>query len=277
MSPSPSHLVLIPTYNAGPRVLDTVREARRHWEPVWIVVDGSTDGSGEALRELADQDPGLTVLLQSPNQGKGAAVLHGLREAHARGFSHVLTMDSDGQHPAASIPSFMAASAARPQAMILGLPVFAADAPALRVKGRRISNWWARLETLGAGIGDSLFGFRVYPVAPLLAIMQRTRWMRRFDFDPEAAVRLCWQGVVPVNLPAPVRYLRAEEGGVSHFHYGRDNALLTWMHTRLVLGAVARLPRLLRQRRAWTGRTGARPGRVRPGDRGTPPSGGHAG
>ena len=74
--------------------------------------------------------------------------------------------------------------------------------------------------------------------------------MRRFDFDPEAAVRLSWRGVRAVNLPAPVRYLSAAEGGVSHFRYLRDNALLTWMHTRLVLGALLRLPLLLRRRQA---------------------------
>jgi hypothetical protein len=67
--------------------------------------------------------------------------------------------------------------------------------------------------------------------------------MRRFDFDPEAAVRLSWRGVRAVNLPAPVRYLSAAEGGVSHFRYLRDNALLTWMHTRLALGRLLRLPR----------------------------------
>ena len=128
--------------------------------------------------------------------------------------------------------------------MVLGVPRFDASAPVLRVKGRRISNWWADLETLRAGIGDSLFGFRVYPVAPLLAVMRGQLWMRRFDFDPEAAVRLSWRGVPALNLSAPVRYLRPDEGGVSHFHYWRDNALLTWMHTRLVLGFLARLPLL---------------------------------
>ena len=248
--PSTSHLVLIPSFNTGPQVLDTVREARRYWEPVWVVVDGSTDGTAEALQRLAAADPGLRVLVQTPNQGKGAAVLYGLQEAQALGFSHALTMDADGQHPAASIPRFMAESAASRQAMILGVPVFDAGAPALRVQGRRISNWWARLETLWGDIGDSLFGFRVYPILPLLSVMAAHRWMRRFDFDPEAAVRLYWRGVPPVNLPAPVRYLRAEEGGVSHFRYGRDNALLTWMHLRLVLGTVVRLPKLLGQRQA---------------------------
>jgi hypothetical protein len=69
--------------------------------------------------------------------------------------------------------------------------------------------------------------------------------MRRFDFDPEAAVRLCWAGVKPINVPAPVSYFRAEEGGVSHFRYLRDNALLTWMHARLFLEFLLRLPVLL--------------------------------
>ena len=96
--------------------------------------------------------------------------------------------------------------------MVLGCPVFDASAPSLRVKGRRISNWWANLETLWAGIGDSLYGFRVYPIAPLIAVMRRQPWMRRFDFDAEAVVRLCWRGVAPINVgsagalfPSPTR------------------------------------------------------------------------
>jgi hypothetical protein len=75
--------------------------------------------------------------------------------------------------------------------------------------------------------------------------MRPRRWMRRFDFDPEAAVRLVWHGLAPVNIPAPVRYLKPEDGGVSHFNYLRDNVLLTWMHARLVLGLLPRLPLLL--------------------------------
>jgi glycosyltransferase involved in cell wall biosynthesis len=248
-APSRTHVVLIPSYDTGPLVLETVHAARLAWTPVWVVVDGSTDGTTERLRHMAAGDAGLRVLALTRNQGKGAAILHGLRAARADGFTHALTMDADGQHPADHIPAFMAASAAAPAAMILGRPVFEAAAPALRVQGRRISNFWANLETLWAGIGDSLCGFRVYPIAPLLAEMEATRWMRRFDFDAEAAVRLCWRGVGIVNLAAPVRYLRPEEGGVSQFRYGRDNVLLTWMHTRLMLGFLARLP-LLAWRRA---------------------------
>ena len=244
MSPSSTHLVLIPSYNTGPKVYDTVRDARRQWAPVWVVVDGSDDGTAEGLQRMAAQDPQLKVIVLPVNSGKGSAVLTGLQAARDAGFTHALAMDSDGQHPADLIPAFMRASQQRPDAMILGRPVFDASAPLLRVRGRRISNGWTDLETLGAGIGDSLFGFRVYPIAQLVAIMQRQPWMRRFDFDTEAVVRLAWRGVAPVNVDAPVKYLSAEEGGVSHFNYLRDNVLLTWMHTRLVLEFLLRLPLL---------------------------------
>jgi glycosyltransferase involved in cell wall biosynthesis len=249
---STTHLVLIPSYNPGPKVRETVLAARAHWTPVWVIVDGSTDGSAEELQAMAARDAGLRVVVLPRNVGKGAAVLHGLELAAAQGFTHVLTMDSDGQHPADLIHGFMAASVAQPAAMVLGVPVFAADAPRLRVNGRKVSNGWADLETLWMGIGDSLFGFRVYPIEPLRRIMQGQRWMRRFDFDPEAVVRMCWSGVKPVNLPATVKYFRPEEGGVSHFNYLRDNLLLTWMHSRLFFGFLLRLPVLL-MRRVLTG------------------------
>lgn len=246
--PSRSHLLLIPTYNTGGRVLQTVWDARRIWQPVWVVVDGSTDGTLEALQALARDDPQVRVLSLPRNQGKGAAILHGLRAAEAAGFTHALAMDADGQHPTDKIREFMAASAASPEALILGQPVFDASAPRVRVYGRKLSNWCTGLETLGAGIGDSLYGFRVYPIAPLREIMDRQPWMRRFDFDAEAAVRLVWRGVRPIKLAAPVKYFRPEEGGVSHFRYVRDNVLLTWMHTRLILEALVRLPSLLGRR-----------------------------
>jgi glycosyltransferase involved in cell wall biosynthesis len=247
-SPSRTHLVLIPSYNPGCKVFETVRAAREQWQPVWVVVDGSTDGTGVSLASLAETDPGLKVLVRPRNGGKGAAVLDGLEEALRQGFTHALVMDSDGQHPAARIAAFMAASAARPEAMVLGDPVFDASAPAIRVKGRRISNWWANFETLWAGIHDSLCGFRVYPIAPLLRAMHASIGMRRFDFDVEAAVRLSWLGIPAVNLSAPIRYFSTAEGGVSHFNYLRDNVLLTSMHTRLFAGFLIRLPLLLTRR-----------------------------
>ena len=242
---SATHLVLIPSYNPGSIVVETVRAARQYWNPVWVVVDGSTDESPALLQDMAQNDDGLRILTLPRNNGKGAAVLHGLQQAKQLGYTHVLTMDSDGQHPATLIPTFMQASQEQPRAMVLGVPIFAADAPRARVYGRKISNFWAQFETLWHGIGDSLYGFRVYPIAPLMRIMQSQHWMRRFDFDPEAAVRMAWADVPARNIQAPVRYIDTAQGGVSHFQYLRDNVLLTWMHLRLLAGFIWRLPLLI--------------------------------
>ncbi|GAC1336778.1 MAG: hypothetical protein NVSMB18_00570 [Acetobacteraceae bacterium] len=234
MTPSGTHLVLIPSYNSGPQLAQTVARALAAWQPVLVVVDGSTDGSADALVPKA----GLDVLRRDGNGGKGAAVRDGLLLAAALGFTHALVMDADGQHPAEHISGFMAASLARPEAMILGQPRFGADAPWPRVWGRRVSN--ALTAALAGDVGDSLFGFRVYPIRPLLAAMAETTRMRRFDFDAEALVRLAWRGVPAVKRPVPVRYPRLDEGGVSHFRYGRDNLLLAGMHLRLLLARLGR-------------------------------------
>ncbi|HZV92180.1 MAG TPA: glycosyltransferase family 2 protein, partial [Caldimonas sp.] len=100
---STTHLVVIPSYNTGATVYETVRAARAAWAPVWVVVDGSDDGTAEGLRALAATDPALRVDVLPANRGKGAAVLQALETAAGAGFTHALTMDSDGQHPASLI------------------------------------------------------------------------------------------------------------------------------------------------------------------------------
>lgn len=219
---------MIPSYNSGPKLRETLAEVCSAWPEVWLVVDGSTDGSADSLVEAT----GFRILRRPRNGGKGAAVLEGLRAAARAGFSHALVMDADGQHPAAEISRFMALSGTQPEAMILGVPRFDSDAPHVRVWGRKISNALVRV-LAGADIQDALFGFRVYPVAPLLQIMEASRHMRGYDFDAEAVVRLAWAGVKAVNQPAPVQYFSKSEGGVSHFRYGRDNLQLAGMYARL--------------------------------------------
>jgi len=231
---SGTHLVLIPSFNTGRKLVETIEAARSAWNPVWVVIDGSSDGSEQATLAMAERDPGLTVMIRAANGGQGAALYDGLKAAAAAGFTHVLTMDADGQHPPERIGAFMAESKANPRAMVLGRPIFDASAPLERLAGRRLANLLARLASSFADIGDCLCGFRVYPLSPLLAAMGRTRHMRGFDFDPEAAIRLAQAGLPIINLPAEIRYFRPAEGGVSHFRYWRDNLVLAHMYLRLV-------------------------------------------
>lgn len=252
MPDSCTHLVLVPSYNTGPRLLQTVREALTVWSPVWVVVDGSTDGSDAPLAALAAESAhagALRILFLEKNSGKGAAVLHGFGHALAAGFTHALVLDADGQHPTDHIAPFMAASAANPDALVLGRPIFGPEVPLERLYGRQLSIGLTHLQCLGREIGDPLFGFRVYPMAPSHSILSGLRSAWRYDFDPELAVRLFWHGVPPLNLPAPCRYLSKAEGGVSHFNYVRDNIRMAWLHMRLLTRLLVTFPQVIATRR----------------------------
>ena len=244
----PTHGVIIPSYNSGALLIETVRAVLEVWEPVVVVLDGCTDGSSQRLAEAFPKREGLCVIELSQNVGKGAAVLVALLYAKKMGWTHAAVFDSDGQHEASDLPRFMEASKRHPNALILGDPVFGEDAPWLRVWGRRFGNWWTHVETLWGGVKDSLFGFRVYPVKESLEILSSIRGGRRFDFDTQLAVRLYWAGFQPLNLATRVTYRSGASGGVSHFRYLRDNLLLIGVHFWLVIGALGLLPRLLKMR-----------------------------
>jgi glycosyltransferase involved in cell wall biosynthesis len=232
MNPPKTHLVLIPAYNPGRLLEETVRDALLNWGDVWVVVDGSTDASHERLGP--GSAPGLNVIVRTQNGGKGSAVLTGARAALESGFTHALVMDADGQHPAQSIPFFMEASRAAPEALICGVPVFGPEAPRARLYGRKLSVGLVHLETSGKGAADPLFGFRVYPLKPLIRSLESTGGGRGYDFDPEMAVRLAWAGTPAINIEAACRYVSRDRGGISHFHYVRDNLRMVAMHARLI-------------------------------------------
>lgn len=225
-------------------LVKTVREILEVWQPIWIVLDGVTDEGAAAVSSLALENPSVHVLRHERNEGKGQAVLDGMKAAAAAGFTHAVTVDADGQHAPQSVAEMAEISRRHSDAMILGKPIFGPDAPWERILWRHLGNFLANLETGWGGIGDSLFGLRLYPIAPFLRVMDSIQTARRFDFDTEIAVRLIWEGVRPINHPAPVFYPPRGEGGTSHFQYLRDNLLLCGTHLRLLLEA----PRRLRER-----------------------------
>jgi len=228
---------LVPTYDNPLTIRSVVERVRAHLADVIVVDDGSADPGRIAVEALGRE--GLArVLRRSRNGGKGAAVKDGLRFAAELGFTHCLQIDADGQHDAGDIPRLLAASRARPDALILGQPVFDGSAPSLRRKARLISRFLTDLQTGKRVIQDPLCGFRVYPVQ---AANRISGCGDRMDFDIEIAVRMIWNGCPVVNVPTLVRYLTAAEGGVSHFRMFRDNLLISWAHTKLCTGALARL------------------------------------
>jgi polyprenyl-phospho-N-acetylgalactosaminyl synthase len=228
---------IVPTYNNPMTIERVVERVRELGLPVILVDDGSGD-AGRAACDRAAEQVGVVLHRREQNGGKGAAVKDGLRVARDAGYSHAVQVDADGQHNFEDIPLFLEAAQKQPTHLVLGYPVFDETVPKGRLIARQISVFWVNLETLGRRIIDPLCGFRVYPVAAALGVKVRGD---RMDFDPEIAVRMVWAGIPVLNRPTKVRYLSAEEGGVSHFRYFHDNVRISWMHTRLVFMGIAQL------------------------------------
>jgi len=168
-------------------------------ENVWVVVDGSTDGSHDGLLAAARPRPGLRVIVRERRGGKGAAVLTGPPRA-GRGPNPALVMDADCQHPAGRIGAFMEASMRSPGTLVCGRRVFGPDAPWIRLAGRRLSAWLARAETLGRGARTRRFGLSGLSAHRAGGGPRLDERRGGYDFDPEVAVRLAWSGVRPPTL-----------------------------------------------------------------------------
>jgi glycosyltransferase involved in cell wall biosynthesis len=235
--------IVVPVYNHEHAIGAVLAGLLRHGVPCMLVDDGSSDECAAVLDTLALDNPGRVTLVRlTPNQGKGAAVLSGVRRAAELGFSHVLQIDADGQHQTGDVPKFLAQARAHPEAIIAGHPVYDESVPKARLYGRYATHIWVWINTLSFDIKDSMCGFRVYPVAPVNALAARHAIGVRMNFDTDVLVRLFWDGLQVINLPTRVSY---PADGVSHFRVWRDNVQISWMHTVLFFGMLPRIPRLL--------------------------------
>ncbi|WP_207459177.1 glycosyltransferase family 2 protein [Azospirillum sp. SYSU D00513] len=242
---APNLCAVVPSRNHHKALPKVVEGLRAHGLAVILVDDGSDDPARTAIAALHAPEDGVEVIRLDPNQGKGAAVAAGLRRALARGFTHALQMDADGQHDAGALPALIAAHRANPGALVSGRPIYDGSVPRSRQIARWLTHVWVWVETLSLRIADSMCGFRVYPVAPTLAVMDSETVGRRMDFDTEIMVRLFWRGVPTVHVPVPVVY---PPDNTSNFRLLQDNWLITRMHTRLVCTMLLRLPSVLRNR-----------------------------
>lgn len=233
--------VVIPVYNHA-RFLQPLLDRIEALALPCILVNDGSDDEDSALLKVITERPGVHLLAQFPNQGKGTAVLRGFRYAAEQGFTHAVQIDADGQHRVEDIPILLAASQDCPAALVTGVPQYDDSVPRHRLYARYITHFWVWVETLSFSIRDSMCGFRVYPLAVTLAVARQQYFGRRMDFDTEIMVRLYWRGLGVISIPTPVIY---PVDGISNFRPLRDNLLISAMHTRLVFGMLLRLPVLL--------------------------------
>lgn len=189
---------LIPTCNHVSALPAIIARLQQLGLPIWLVDDGSAPEQAAELERLAASNPGLTLVRHPVNQGKGAAVMTGIKAAAAAGFTHALQVDADGQHDLHDAPALLAAAEARPAAMVTGIPRYDASVPRHRYYARYLTHVWVWIETLSLELRDTMCGFRVYPLAACVALFAASRLGRRMDFDTEVMVRLYWQGLEQV-------------------------------------------------------------------------------
>ncbi len=206
---------------------------------VLVVDDGSNKIAKVALHRMLENEPKFSVYEHQFNRGKGAAMWTGAHAARARGYTHILQIDADGQHNVEDIQRFIDMSKANPQAIISGAPQFDESAPKARVYGRKVTDFWVALETWSLSIKDSLCGFRIYPLNEFETVFDKYHIGKRMDFDTDVMVKSVWEGVEVGFIETDVVYI---ENGISHFNYVQDNLRLIWLHTRLMLGMAVRAP-----------------------------------
>lgn len=239
------HCFVIPVYNHPHYIEALVAHLKPFQLPIILVNDGSDAECTKLLRDIATQFEQVILVEHVQNQGKGQAVITGLNKAFELGLSHALQIDSDGQHDWNDIAKFIDISKQYPHAMIIGQPVFDETVPKGRLYGRYATHIWVWINSLSFEIKDSMCGFRVYPLAETLSVIQTAKFQLRMGFDSEILVRLKWDNVSFVNVPTKVIY---PEQGISHFHAWRDNLGMSKAHSRLFAGMLLRLPKLLRNK-----------------------------
>lgn len=237
-----SHCIVIPNYNHTQHIEQVLQAIEPLNLPVIMVNDGSNQQTHQILNQLPEQFNFLQVINLAENSGKGAAVMAGLLAAHQQGFSHAIQVDADGQHNLKDIPNFIALSSNYPEAVICGIPDYDDSVPLGRLIPRYLTHFWVWVETLSFKIKDSMCGYRLYPLAATVQLLQSSTIGKRMDFDTEILVKLYWASVDIVNFPTKVTY---PDDGSSHFRMVKDNWLITKMHTKLVFGMLIRSPKLI--------------------------------
>ncbi|AEH32803.1 glycosyltransferase family 2 protein [Vibrio anguillarum] len=246
---------LIPCYNHGSTVAEVVSSLSAFELPILLVDDGSNQQTKQALSNVAQQTHVHLITLEQ-NQGKGGAVMAGIRQAQQLGFSHVIQIDADGQHDLQALPKLLAASKQHPNHLISGQPIYDDSVPKARLYGRYATHIWVWIETLSFTIKDSMCGFRAYPVDLTVEVLNNHKIGTRMDFDIEILVRMYWHGVDIDFVETRVIY---PEGGVSHFDALWDNVKISWMHSKLFFGMLPRIPQLLKRNQSRYNKSGAEP------------------
>lgn len=220
---------VIPTYQNAKTLLKVVADVHRVVDTVFVVDDGSNDGTAALLDKATGNERPEKVLTHPKNCGKGAALKTGLTYARQQGFRYAVTVDADGQHRADDIPALLKAVEEEPDALAIGSRGLQHEnMPAKSTFANRFSNFWFALQTLQR-LPDTQSGLRIYP----LRCLHGLRWMSaRYEAEFTLLVFSAWAGVKLLPVPVSVYYPPRDQR-VTHFRPGRDFTRISVLNTLL--------------------------------------------
>ena len=220
---------VIPTYQNAKTLLKVVADVHRVVDTVFVVDDGSNDGTAALLDKATGNERPEKVLTHPKNCGKGAALKTGLTYARQQGFRYAVTVDADGQHRADDIPALLKAVEEEPDALAIGSRGLQHEnMPAKSTFANRFSNFWFALQTLQR-LPDTQSGLRVYPLRRLHGM----HWMSaRYEAELTLLVFSAWAGVKLLPVPVSVYYPPRDQR-VTHFRPGRDFTRISVLNTLL--------------------------------------------
>ena len=190
---------------------------------ILIIDDGSSKEHKEILKDLKAK-----IIYRKTNGGKGVAMKDGFKYLIENGFTHALQIDADMQHDLLYLRDFITLSQNHPKALICANPIYGKDAPKTRLYGRKITNFWVYINTLGVDLKDAMRGLRIYPLDYTNQILPKLK-AYKMDFDIEILYLFFKLGVEILWFDVLVRY---DKDGVSHFRVFRDNLLISKIHAK---------------------------------------------
>jgi membrane-associated phospholipid phosphatase/MFS family permease len=232
---------VIPVYRSD-QVAAVTAETLRHVDDLVLVDDGAPPAVA-ALLERAAADSRVQVLRLGSNQGKGTAVAAGVEAALERDPDAVVVLDSDGQHPASLIPSFVAA--AEHADVVIGDRPRGGAMPVARRAANAASSWALSL-AVGRRLRDTQNGMRLFRAAALRSVPPSPG---RYEAETRHLKQLIRSGREVGWVPMPAIY----DGEASSFHAVAD----TWRVTRAVVTSGRPPATTLREAvQEWTPRIG---------------------
>ncbi len=217
--------IVIPIYNHTRQFVEFLPKLLALDTDIILVDDGSSDSN--ELQRIA-KEHGIHFVANQKNMGKGFAFIEGVKKARELGFSHVFQIDADGQHSLKCFNTFKEASQTNENALINSSPIYH-NAPKSRYYGRKITNFWVKIEVPNAKIDDAMCGFRIYPIEKVCQISDKLKFLR-MGFDIEIIVRMARLNCEIINLPVEVDY---PKNGSSNFKVIKDNLFISALHTML--------------------------------------------